>query len=357
MQNKKVLIATGGTGGHVIPSEMLAKDLSEQFSCEVSLCGKGIRRFLGEKKYVIHEISSAPLFQKNPLKLLQSLLVLGVGVLQAVTVLRQQKPDVVVGFGSYHSFPVLMAAYLLRKPIVLFEPNTVLGKVNRFFAKKSAKLAIQFPIDRDYHNAAFVPRLPWGKKQSVKAFQTGLDPKVFTFLVFGGSQGAAFLNAFFLRVVRNLSQFLPKFQVIHLTGSEDSTLEAQKLYDQLDIPHFVKDFETNIQELYKIADLAICRAGANTIAELIQWQVPSLLVPYPYAADGHQRKNAEFLATCVQGACFCEQKNLTEELFHLLIKEGIEENRFETYRKNLQKYCLSESQKTKKKLSEVVFEI
>lgn len=270
----KVLIATGGTGGHLFPSIQLGKQLED---CEVLFAGHKLKRSpFFRQNLPYQEIASAS-SKKKVFTLLK-------GIFQSLKLLLRFSPDIVVGFGSFHSFPLLMAALLLRKKIILFEPNCSLGKVNRLFAPFAKKLAFQFPIQHD--KAVYVPLLPWKNTQLIP-IEKNRDRK--TILVFGGSQGASFINETFCKAAQKLS--FP-FEVIHLTGREDSEI-------QYSVPAQVKPFEEEMAPLYQRAHFAVCRCGAGTTAELIRYQVPAVVIPYPYAHD-HQRKNGEFLGKGVR---------------------------------------------------------
>lgn len=284
MRKRKILIATGGTGGHLFPSQQLADAMKD---CEILFAGHKLKTSpFFHRKIPYAEIASTP-SKKKGLLLLK-------GIFQSLKLIFRFKPDVIVGFGSYHSFPVLMAAVLLRKKIVLFEPNCSLGKVNRFFARFAKKVAFQFPIH--HPKSVYVPLLPW---TALKARKKEKDPTRKTILVFGGSQGASFINETFYKAARLLS--FP-FQVIHLTGKEDLKLNYS-------VPAIVKPFEEDMASLYARADFAVCRCGAGTTAELIRYQIPAVVIPYPYAHD-HQRKNGEFLK---KGVRMLDQKDATPE--------------------------------------------
>ena len=356
MTFKRIFIASGGTGGHLLPAQILAEELIHR-GCDVSFCGKGLDRFLTPDTYQTFEIHSAPLFQKNPIKMLKSIGSLWIGFCESLVHIYRKQPEVVVGFGSYHSFPVLLAAYLLRKPIVLLESNCVLGRVNRFFAKKSRALAIQFPLSSTYKNAVFVPQLPWTSHMVRKKCYHNLDPHVFTFMIFGGSQGASFLNQLFLKTIPLMKERFFTFQVVHLTGNAQVSKEAKEIYDALGIMHYTREFEKQIADLYTQADLVICRAGANTVGELIQAEKPAFLIPYPFATDQHQTINAEFFQTVVKGGCFCEQKYLTPELFLLSLQELIQKVSLEKFSENIRCYKQKEMLKPKKKLSEIILDL
>lgn len=296
-QRLHVLIATGGTGGHLFPAQQLAELLA---GCEIVFAGhKLASNPFFNQKIPFHEIASSS-SKKGILSLLK-------GVWQSLQLIRRCKSNVVVGFGSFHSFPVLLAAVLLRKKIVLFEANCSLGKVNRFFAPFAAKVAFQFPVAAQ--KAVYVPLLPWVGKQwaavaradARKAYH--LHPEKFTILVFGGSQGASFINQTFCAAAALLHARGEAFQVIHLTGKEDRGVK----YDFCE--GIVKPFETEMAAAYAAADLVVCRCGAGTTAELIRLQKPAIVIPYPYAHD-HQRKNGEFLK---RGARMLLQKEASAE--------------------------------------------
>ncbi|HSX11609.1 MAG TPA: glycosyltransferase, partial [Chlamydiales bacterium] len=215
----KVLIATGGSGGHLFPAQQLTQLLSD---CDVVFAGhKLATNPFFDRKIPFHEIASSSK-KKGLFAILK-------GVCQSLKLIWQIGPDVVVGFGSFHSFPVLLAAVLLRKKIVLFEANCSLGKVNRFFTRFATQIAFQFPIAEK--KAAYVPLLPWVGKQMTPVSRTAarksycLQDEVFTILVFGGSQGAAFINQAFCAAAKRLHERGEALQVIHLTGKEDPDVQ------------------------------------------------------------------------------------------------------------------------------------
>lgn len=305
----KILIAAGGSGGHLFPAQALAKELAPHAS--VMMAG--------------HHLTKSPFFHGNfpsfdivsatPKKPIRFLFSVCKGLVQAFRLISKNKIDVVVGFGSFHTFPVLLASALLRKKIILFEANCVLGKVNRLFAPVSKKVALQFPLNRAIKNGIFVPLLPWGRTFEVSKKEKALDyfglkKDKFTILVFGGSQGAAFFNEIMPRV----ASLLCDVQIIHFTG------KGKALYANENA--CVKEFETRMDLAYAAADLVICRSGASTVAELIRYGKPSLLIPFPFATEDHQRENALFLANMVRGAKLLDQKEalpdkIKEEIINL----------------------------------------
>lgn len=275
----KVVIGAGGSGGHLFPAQQLAQKLQGE---QVLFAGHGLSQspFFEKEKIPFAETAAAPLDQP-----LRFAIATWKGFWQSVRLLYRFKPDVVVGFGSYHSFPLLLAALLMRKKIVLFEANCTPGKVNRLLKPFAKEFAVQFP----QKGGTQVPFLPWkppAPKLSMKTAREryNLELKTFTILVFGGSQGAAFLNELFPRVVPLLGM---RTQVIHLTGKGNVVYHT---------PAVVKEFETEMSTAYAAADLVVCRSGAGTVAELIRFEKPAVLIPYPHAG-AHQVDNAVFLKT------------------------------------------------------------
>jgi UDP-N-acetylglucosamine--N-acetylmuramyl-(pentapeptide) pyrophosphoryl-undecaprenol N-acetylglucosamine transferase len=272
----RILIAAGGTGGHLFPAKQLAEFLKGE---EVHFAGHKLENSpFFDRSFPFTEIASTHQLKQFP-KLIK-------GFWQSIKLIRRFKPDVVVGFGSFHSLPILAAAVCLRKKIVLFEPNVTFGKINRLFAPFAKKIACFFPNNEE--KSVYVPFLPWNSAVKSKSVYER-DPNRLTILVFGGSQGALFINETFSKAAE-LLEF--PFRVIHLTGKVPLELKYKA-------PAIIKPFEEDMQAAYSVADIVICRSGAGTIAELISHRKPAVVIPYPYAHD-HQRKNGEYLGSAVR---------------------------------------------------------
>jgi UDP-N-acetylglucosamine--N-acetylmuramyl-(pentapeptide) pyrophosphoryl-undecaprenol N-acetylglucosamine transferase len=328
----KVLIGAGGSGGHLIPAQQLAVQLLANPGTDVVFGGYKLTQspyFKREQFPFVEIASSASLSRPGPLLK---------GVFQALKLIRREKPDVVVGFGSYHSAPILVAAALLRRKIFLYEANRTMGKVNRWIAPFAKQIGCQFPIP-GCTNSKFVqvPMLPWGTSEAPKRIlptdarrSYGLDPDRFTLLVFGGSQGAAFLNG----VMPKVANLLGPVQVIHCAGNETAAEAVRRAYT---VPAVVKAFEADMSQAYSAADFVVCRSGAGTVAELIRNGAPALLIPYPYAAENHQQKNAQYLcelggsisldqADCSVDAIAHQIQNVDLEAMQLALRLASEQN-------------------------------
>ena len=231
---KKVLISASGTGGHLIPAQDLARDLLKK-NIEILFAASDISKKLTfeKSKFNFVDISSYPF---NIKKLPTFFFKILKGFFQSIFLIKKYKPDVVVGFGSYHTFPVMLAAKLLRKKIVLFDSNSSLGQVNKFFAPSAAYVAIQFPIDQEIDNKIFVKRLPWRTIDLASPNINNTDLKnlkkdFFTIFVFAGSQGSKIINKSFLDSLKKIKD--KKIQVIHLIGKGETLKEIENTYKNL----------------------------------------------------------------------------------------------------------------------------
>jgi UDP-N-acetylglucosamine--N-acetylmuramyl-(pentapeptide) pyrophosphoryl-undecaprenol N-acetylglucosamine transferase len=318
---KRAIIAAGGTGGHMFPAQRLAQKLQAQ-GVDVLFVGAHLddNRYFQNHLFSFKKVMSSALRLKNPFKTLFSIIR---GTWQSFKIMRDFKPDVVIGFGSFHSLPILMAAALKRQPIILFEPNAFPGKVNRFFSRFAKFCAVQFSEAKSHMKGEHVEiKMPTACQlridQQLARDYFYLDPHKFTILVFGGSQGADSINALFFESAKLLDK--EQFQVIHIAGQPERAQALLRGYDQLHVKACVKSFEEKMDYAWSAADFVICRSGASTVAELISFQVPGLFIPFPRAADDHQTHNARFVETVVGGALTKQEKELTP----LKLKELLE---------------------------------
>ena len=322
MSKKKIVIAVGGSGGHLFPAQSLAEDLMKQsgaFDLVFAGAGLSTNRYFHKLKYTYREVKSATPFKRSVKAISQSLWTLSLGIWQSLRILNEIKPDLVIGFGSFHSFPLLVAACIKRIPLVLFESNAIPGKVNRLCSYFSKLTAIHFSDAKAFLKGTVVEvKMPIKERRELSfdaaRVHFNLAPNIPTLLVFGGSQGSSAINEMFLKVAEEMQAKNIPFQVIHLTGKVASAQEIALKYQELNIPSYVRDFESEMDTCYAAATLAISRSGAVTLSELIAFELPSILIPYPHAADNHQTKNAQFLRDQIRGGVYFEEKELHAEL-------------------------------------------
>jgi len=299
MNEKKVLFAVGGTGGHLYPAQALARDLKESdSSVEILFAGGklGSNPYFHKLQFPFRDITSATPFRGG---LFRSFFRIARGLIQSLKLVREFSPDLVVGFGSFYSFPLLLAARIQRTPYLLVESNALPGKVNRLFSAKARLSALQFEIaSKRLKGPASVAKIPHWSQQFADGYLTpeearksfGLDPNCLTLLIFGGSQGARAIN----EAIQSVALPSP-IQVIHLCGADQDDRALSEKWKARGIASCVKPFENNMHLAWRAADLTICRAGAGTCAEVLESKTPALMIPWPGASEGHQRENARYL--------------------------------------------------------------
>lgn len=359
-----IVIAVGGTGGHLYPARVLAEDLvNKSPETEVLFLGHGLSRspFFARDKFSYRDIPSAAFSLKKLWRIPKACVRIVQGVLKAQICLYTHRPILVVGFGSYHSLPVLIAAYLCRIPYILFEANAILGKVNKLFSKKALLTTYQlFPLPEAAVSTTFVktilPREPSKflrvSKEAARNY-FGLDTHTTTLLVFGGSQGATTLNALVIEALEILKAKDRKLQVIHFIGLSTSLQEVESAYKRLGIDASVKRQEQQMAYAYSAADLLLSRAGANTVAEQVYHQLPAIFIPYPYLADDHQTWNARYVSDELKGGIVLAQKGLSADILASQIESALHKEAHESMKTALQR---PKEPDLEKNLSDIILE-
>lgn len=301
MTAKRLLIAAGGTGGHMFPARAAADALIEQ-GWQVALItdargAKHAHDFPGEG---VTQIEAASPFAKNPLTMISAWIKLAKGVGQARKMIAQFKPDVVAGFGGYPAFPVLAASRFEGVPRLLHEQNAVLGRVNRFFAGDVAAVASGFDrLDKAPDKAHHIVTGNPVRAQVLKAGEAAYVPPTpegqITLLVLGGSLGARILSETVPRAIADLPEDLRlRVRVIQQTRSE-SLDAAREIYAKAGVKAELSPFFRDMGALYAQAHLVISRAGASSVSEIAATGRPALFVPLAIAMDDHQTANAQGL--------------------------------------------------------------
>jgi UDP-N-acetylglucosamine--N-acetylmuramyl-(pentapeptide) pyrophosphoryl-undecaprenol N-acetylglucosamine transferase len=299
-----VLIAAGGTGGHLFPAESLATAL-KALNARVALAsdarvGKISGSFPADE---VVQIPAATPSGRSPPQMAKAAVVLGIGVVRSLQAVRRLKPAVVVGFGGYPTVPPVLAAALLRVPTVIHEQNGVMGRANRFLAPRVAMIATGFPHVRGIPIKARAQRVVTGNPvrpavvEAAKASYPPLAPgETLRLLVFGGSQGARVMSEIVPAAIERLpKEFLPNLHVTQQAREED--LQRVKAhYAQAGVTAEVEAFFKDLPRRMADARLVISRSGASTVAELAAIGRPSILVPLPGALDQDQAANAQSLA-------------------------------------------------------------
>ncbi|MBR7121269.1 MAG: UDP-N-acetylglucosamine--N-acetylmuramyl-(pentapeptide) pyrophosphoryl-undecaprenol N-acetylglucosamine transferase [Lentisphaeria bacterium] len=337
MKLKKLVVSCGGTGGHFYPGLSLAREFQEKYG-EVLLLLSGAHAVeqsrIAEKSGIrAVALPSMPHYRKNPFRFISGFLG---GYFAARRQLKEFLPQAMLGMGSFATLPVVLAAKSCRIPLFLHDGNARVGRANRKFSKWAGFAGTAFPAVNAVECRCPVletgmplrPELlrsaPADKAAAVEAvnreFSTVFSAEKPLFLITGGSQGAAVFN----QVLPEALSALPgEFQVIHLCG-KGKLADAQKGYEKARFPYLLQETTGKMAEVMAACDLAFSRSGGSTAAELAFFGVPSVLIPYPYAAEGHQMDNARHFES--HGAAIVvENSQLTGERVQEIIRDYLDD--------------------------------
>src|SRR3989338_3239467 len=288
----KLLIAGGGTGGHLFPGVAIAQEFLSRGHHEILFVGtkKGIEaKVLPSLHYPLKFVSIDGLKGKNPLEKFITLCLIPISLIQSFFIIRQFNPDVILGVGGYASFPILWIAWVLRKKRAIQEQNFRPGLTNKILSLLVQKIYVSF--DESVHYFPSQKSVVTGNPVRKFKSTSSIPHEKFTVFIFGGSQGAHSLNRALLEALPYLETLKNRIHLIHQTGKTDLKWVASTYFQQ----HWkadVYDFIDDIDRIYAQSDYVICRAGASSVAELAVLGKACLFVPYPYAAHNHQEANA-----------------------------------------------------------------
>lgn len=298
----RILMVGGKTGGHVFPAIAIAQAFVQQLpTADLAFAGMADSleaRTVAAHGWIFFPMQAAPLKGQGWWRRVGSLLTVLKACGAARGLLRRWRPDCVVGTGGFVSGPVLLMAAMCRIPTVVHEQNSVPGLTNRWLGRAVRRVCITYPSSQHYFPRPKVrlTGLPL-RRHLVEVLRTVTPPTAppWTILVIGGSQGAQRLNQAVLEMLPVLAQRQWPGRVIHLVGKFTELRGVESAYAHAGIPATILPFAERMEEIYPQVHLAISRAGASSLAELALAGIPSVLVPFPFAADQHQERNAEDL--------------------------------------------------------------
>ncbi|RJT41773.1 undecaprenyldiphospho-muramoylpentapeptide beta-N-acetylglucosaminyltransferase [Mesorhizobium waimense] len=323
MSRGVILLAAGGTGGHLFPAEALAHELNERGWTVHLATDHRVERFSSHFPGAVHPIHSATLGSKNPVAVIGAFWKIWRGVRQASGIIARFKPEAVVGFGGYPTLPPLYAATRRKVPTLIHEQNAVMGRANRALAARVDAIAGGFlPEDESAAGAKTVTTGNPVRPQVLEAAKTpyvasaGEEP--FRLLVFGGSQGAQFFSDAVPSAIGLLTEPQRKRLVITQQARAEDVARVKSAYAALGVDAQVLPFFTDMAARMAAAHLVMSRSGASTVSEIAVIGRPALLVPYPHALDHDQAANAAALAAA-GGAEVHPQSTLSPERIAALV--------------------------------------
>lgn len=321
---KKIIIAGGGTGGHVFPAIAIADAIKAiDNSIEIHFVGtkNGIELTAVPKAgYPLHLITITGVKNLSIFKKLKAILLLPWAFLKSIILIIQFRPDLVLGVGGYASGPFLLMSSLLRIPTGVWEPNSYPGLTNRLLSRFVKFALTVFDESAKFFNSTQVHKLGMPLRKGIVA-QSRPEHDKLRVLIFGGSQGARGINNTVSDALKQKPVWLNQVEIVHQTGKIDFE-RIRPTYDSLPDGYEVHAFLNDMDKRYAWADVVFCRAGAATVAEVAAAKKACVFIPFPFAADNHQQKNAESLAQH-GAALLVVQKDFTPQKFSSLIEEFI----------------------------------
>jgi UDP-N-acetylglucosamine--N-acetylmuramyl-(pentapeptide) pyrophosphoryl-undecaprenol N-acetylglucosamine transferase len=324
-----VLMAAGGTGGHIFPALALADEIRKREpGAKIIFCST--KRDIKNKSAAENRYEKIILPAVGmPRKFSPKMIVFGCKILASIVKsfleICRKKPDAVIGFGGYVSVGPVIAARVLGVPVFLHEANLVFGRANRVLKRCASSVMINLPGDGpDFDNCIEVGMPlreefsgPVEMKRSRE--KLGLDSDLPLIAIAGGSQGAHRINEVVVQMAEKFPDRLRRYQFLHLTGKSDYS-RVREQYEKVGLKVSVREFEPLMKDVIDSADIVVCRSGASTIAELCARGKPAILVPYPFAADGHQSVNARQMQR-FGAAVVMEEDVLDEEALSAILNE------------------------------------
>ena len=321
-QNQKILIATGGTGGHVIPAYSLAKFLvGKNISVKILSDKRGLKFLNDHQDFNIQLINSSRINKENIFSLFISIFKIIISFFQSLNILIYDRPNIIFGMGGYSSFPVCLAGKILKIPFIIYENNLLIGKANKYLLPYAYKIFVAYSdlegIDKKFKHKIFkIGNIIREEIFDFKKQKNLVENNIISILVVGGSQAA---EAFGEKLPIIFEQCLKdKIELkIYQQCLPDQKKDLKVRYKKLNIEHEVFDFNFDLLKYFSKIDMVITRAGASMLAELLNCRIPFLSIPLPNSADNHQFKNAYYFKK--KGfAYMIEENEISNKLFPLI---------------------------------------
>lgn len=320
-----VMIAGGGTGGHLFPGIAVAEEfLRRNREVRILFVGtdRGIEmRLLGKMGFALKTINVEGVKGRGWMKSMAAVLRVPVSLMQSVRIIREFSPDIVIGVGGYASGPAVMAAGMLGIKTVIAEQNAFPGLTNRILGRFADKVFVSFAESGRWFDArkVVVTGNPIRQGFTGNLQRQESEKRPFELLVFGGSQGAHALNMALPPAIEKLAPLHTDIRIVHQTGDKDFDAVV-RAYRERGVTAEVMPFIVDMVSAYQSADLLVCRAGATTIAEITAAGKAAVLIPFPAAVDDHQTKNAQVLADAGAAEMIAERE-LSETLLAQTIRK------------------------------------
>ena len=339
--NKKIIFTTGGTGGHIFPAINLMKHFIEK-GYEVLLVtderGKIFAKNYSEIS--LYVLKTGTPTNKNFFEKILSYFIIFFSIIRSIMILKKEKPDLVMGFGGYVSFPICIASKFFKLPLVTYESNLVLGRANKYLLSFSKKVLVANSLIRNfpkkYENKIHKVGSILDKNIINFSLEKKINNNIFAILVLGGSQGAEIFGKVIPPVIKKIKGEGHSVEIFQQCTKEQKNF-INDYYSKNNIKNYVFEFEKDILKLILSSNLVITRSGASTTSELVHTFTPFVAVPLPNSIDNHQYLNAKHYKD--KGCCWLlEQDNFnSENLFNLIIETIKDKTKLSNMSENMKK--------------------
>ena len=341
-----IVIAAGGTGGHVFPSISLANYLMKDYDIEIFTDERGIKYLNNHKNIKIKKITSSRVFGKNIIYFIIGIVKVFLSIIFSIILLIKRKPKLIIGMGGYSSFPVCLSGFFLKIPIFIYENNLVIGRANKILLPFSKKILVSTNsiqgIDNKYKNKiSHIGFLLRDNILGVKTTNLEITKSNLSILVIGGSQSAKVFGEQIPEVIEECNKKGIKFNV-YQQCLEYQKKDIQNIYGKLEIKFELFTFCDDLSKYYQKSDIAITRCGASSMAELVNLRIPFVAVPLPSSIDNHQLKNAKYFNE--KNYCFLlEQEFLLSKLLNILKDVHQDRTKLYSFKQKMSKHSDKES--------------
>jgi UDP-N-acetylglucosamine--N-acetylmuramyl-(pentapeptide) pyrophosphoryl-undecaprenol N-acetylglucosamine transferase len=340
---KKIIFTAGGTGGHILPAINLMKHFLEKDYKVLLVTDKRGNNFIKNNlKFKSYILKTGTPTNKNIIKKILSLFIIFYSIVKSFIILKKEKPDLIIGFGGYVSFPISIASKFFKLPLIIYENNMVMGRANKYLSKFSNKILLSTNLTKN---------IPKNVKEKVRQVGPILgkdfinyskdgddkDKLFFTVLILGGSQGTEIFGKVVPPVIKKIKE-----EGYDISVNQQCTMNQKitisEFYNKNKIKNYIFNFDENILQIMASSNLAITRSGASTTAELMHTITPFISVPLQNSIDNHQFLNAKYYE---EKGCgwILEENNLNiETLFYAIMKVLKNKNELENMKKNMKKY-------------------
>lgn len=344
---KKIIFTAGGTGGHILPAINLMKHFSEKdYKVLLVTDKKGNNFITGNLNFKSYVLKVGTPTNKNIIKKILSIFIIFYSIIKAFIILKKEKPNLIIGFGGYVSFPISFVSKFFKLPLIIYENNMVMGRANKYLSKFSNKILLSTNLTKN------IPKSVKEKVYQVGAIlgknfinyskdKNDKDKLFFTILILGGSQGAEIFGKIVPPVIKKIKEEGYDIRVNQqCTTTQKKTIS--EYYNKNKIKNYIFTFDENILQMMASSNIAITRSGASTTAELMHTITPFISVPLQNSIDNHQFLNAKYYEDRGCGWILEENNLNSETLFNVIMNVIKNKKELENMKKNMKKYLIKD---------------